>query len=419
MTGTDAGDAARLRRLRRRGSPGPSGRLPRLLGILGFGVLFIAAAIWAFDPGQVRSLLGFATSEVSPVQQTATDGPGLSTELPRGTPTAKEPPINTEVPRRESTGTSAEDQARLAALEAELRALRERQAGLSREDLQALLDANAAEIRSEVNRMLLSQAPAAVGSQAEAEARKRMEEERARRAAIEEAQVKSRGLVIDGAGGTVPGGASADGRRLSGNEGFLASAAADSPETAQATQLADPSRMIVQGSILEGVLETAITTDLPGAIRAVLSEDVLSYDGSAVLLPKGTRLIGTYSSDVRIAQHRALVAWNRAITPDGTSVALGGVGADPLGQSGQTGNVNTHFWERFGSAALISMVGVAPQVIVGANTSDETAEAINDLGRDLSTATSGALDAYLRIPPTISVAQGDRLTIFVNRDLVF
>ena len=92
----------------------------------------------------------------------------------------------------------------------------------------------------------------------------------------------------------------------------------------RAEQIADPSRTIVQGTILEGVLETAINTDLPGAIRAVLTEDVVSYDGSTTLLPRGTRLIGSYSSNVKIAQRRALIAWNRAVTPAGTSVALGG-----------------------------------------------------------------------------------------------
>lgn len=187
----------------------------------------------------------------------------------------------------------------------------------------------------------------------------------------------------------------------------------------RASAIADTSRTIVQGTILEGVLETAIDTDLPGAIRAVLSQDALSFDGSTTLLPRGTRLIGTYSSDVKIAQRRMLVAWNRAVTPEGISVALGGFGADALGRSGQTGNVDTHFWQRFGSAALISVFGLAPQVLIGNRTDSDTADAIEDVGDDMKSATQGAVDAYLRIAPTINVAQGDRLTIFVNRDLVF
>ena len=187
----------------------------------------------------------------------------------------------------------------------------------------------------------------------------------------------------------------------------------------RAEQIADPSRTIVQGTILEGVLETAINTDLPGAIRAVLTEDVVSYDGSTTLLPRGTRLIGSYSSNVKIAQRRALIAWNRAVTPAGTSVALGGIGADALGRSGQTGHVDTHFWERFGSAALISVFALGPQFAIDDETDEDVADAIDAMGGDLESTSRSALDAYLRIPPTINVDQGDRLTIFVNRDLVF
>lgn len=284
-----------------------------------------------------------------------------------------------------------------------------------------MLDAQAAQMRAEMSRQLLANSPVTAGidpNAAEAAAaRQRMEEERARRAAIEERQVASTGLVLDESNaGTAAG---SGGRELSANEGFLASAAGEGHETVRAEQLADTSRMIVQGAILEGVLETAINTDLPGSIRAVLSRDALSYDGSTTLLPRGTRLIGTYSADVKIAQRRALIAWTRAVTPDGTSVALGGIGADALGRSGQTGDVNTHFVGRFGSAALISVLGLAPQLAVNERTNENLADAMEDVGDDLQSASRSSVDAYLNIPPTINIDQGERLTIFVNRDLVF
>jgi type IV secretion system protein VirB10 len=418
-------DEERLRAISRRVGTGEARRGPKLVAGGVVALLLGGAALLAFAPNPLASLLGLGTSEVEDIQRPTPEGMvGVSTAIPPGTRAATTPPLTTEVPRvgGPSETLSAADQARLAALEEELRTLRNRESGISAADLKKVLDANAAQMRAEMNRMLISQQPvmsAGINPDMDADARKRMEEERARRAAIEEAQVKSRGLVLDGASATVPGGAPGGERRTSGNESFLASAGSAGHETVRAMQLADPSRMIVQGTILEGVLETAMTTALPGAVRAVLIEDVLSYDGANVLLPRGTRLIGTYSADVKIAQRRALVAWNRAITPDGTSVALGGVGADALGRSGQTGHVDTHFWERFGSAALISLFGIAPQLLVDENTNGDAADAIEDLGDDLRSATSGALDAYLRISPTITVDQGDRLTIFVNRDLMF
>jgi type IV secretion system protein VirB10 len=423
MTERGQEERDRLERISRRVTPRGPGRGPRIaVGIL-MTVLLVISALLAFAPQQVRSLFGLSTSRPQDMQQPAAFDAGISTEVPRSD-TVDTEPLSTElpVPQPKADGLSPEDQLRLDQMEERLRALADQPGGMTREELQAILDANAAQLRAEVTRQLLAQDPVTAGvdpnSVAEAEARKRMEEERKRREAIDKAQIASNGLVIDGMTGGQAG-AAAGGRRLSENEGFLAAAAEQTHDTVRAEQLADPSRTIVQGTILEGVLETAINTDLPGAIRAVLTEDVVSYDGSTTLLPRGTRLIGTYSSNVKIAQRRALIAWNRAVTPAGTSVALGGIGADALGRSGQTGHVDTHFWERFGSAALISVFGLAPQFAVDDETDEDVADAIDAMGGDLESSSRSALDAYLRIAPTINVDQGDRLTIFVNRDLLF
>ena len=207
---------------------------------------------------------------------------------------------------------------------------------------------------------------------------------------------------------------------LSENEGFLAAAAEQTHKTVRAEQIADPSRTIVQGTILEGVLETAINTDLPGAIRAVLTEDVVSYDGSTTLLPRGTRLIGSYSSNVKIAQRRALIAWNRAVTPAGTSVALGGIGADALGRSGQTGHVDTHFWERFGNAMMLSTVqDVAAAAASSAPSKDRNTDYTENSRAAAAEMAKTALDNSINIPPTIYKNQGDIIGIMTGSDIDF
>ena len=277
-------------------------------------------------------------------------------------------------------------------------------------------------MRAEFERQLRAQTPPVAGVNPdvllEQEARQRMEEERARLAAINARQIESNGLVID-EGNSVKGGS---GPATAGRATTRPSSPRPRPRATRRfarIRIGNPARTIVQGTILEAALESAVDTDLPGAIRAVLTVDVLSYDGTSVLLPRGTRLIGTYSSKVKIAQSRALVAWNRAITPGGTSVELGGIGGDELGRSGQTGDVDTHFWKRFGSAALISLIGAGSQVVIDDDTNEDVAETADDLADDLEGSTQSVLGEYLRIPPTIHVEQGARLTVFVNRDLVF
>jgi type IV secretion system protein VirB10 len=82
------------------------------------------------------------------------------------------------------------------------------------------------------------------------------------------------------------------------------------------------------------VLETAIDSDLPGYVRAVVSQDVRSFDGARVLIPRSSRLIGQYKSGVASGQTRAYVVWSRLIRPDGVSVALASPAIDDAGRTG-------------------------------------------------------------------------------------
>jgi len=153
-----------------------------------------------------------------------------------------------------------------------------------------------------------------------------------------------------------PGRRSGQGIPQTANEAWLDTAAQEGIETAYAVNLPNPDRLIAQGTLIPGVMETAIQSDLPGGIRAVVSDPVWSADGSTILLPAGSRLIGQYRSDVAIGQTRVLIAWTRAITPDHRSVSLGSSGADALGRGGQGGKVDTHFAQKFEAAFLVSIV---------------------------------------------------------------
>lgn len=88
--------------------------------------------------------------------------------------------------------------------------------------------------------------------------------------------------------------------------------------------------MVPEGTLIPGILETAIVSDLPGQIRAIVSEDVYSFDGRRVLIPTGTRLIGEYQSEITQGQNRIFVIWTRMLRDDGVSVRLNSIGADSL-----------------------------------------------------------------------------------------
>jgi len=185
----------------------------------------------------------------------------------------------------------------------------------------------------------------------------------------------------------------------------------------QAEVIANPSNTILQGTMIQAVMKTALDSSLPGQTRAVVSEDVFSFDGSRLLIPRGSRLIGRYRAGVDIAQRRVTIAWDRIILPAGQTVQISSFGGDELGRSGVTGFVDTRFAERFGSAALISLISAAPNAVTSNAENETAADVLEDVGDDLADATDSVIGDYLSIGPVIYVDQGARVTVMVDRDL--
>lgn len=204
--------------------------------------------------------------------------------------------------------------------------------------------------------------------------------------------------------------------RLNEDEAFVRAGARPAPVT-RAEVIVNPGNTVVQGTMIQAVTETALDSTLPGAIRAIVSEDVHSFDGTRVLIPRGARLIGRYRSDVALAQSRVMVAWDRIILPDNQTVEISAFGGDELGRTGTTGFVDTRFAQRFGSAALISLIGALPAAAAGQIEDEAAADIASDVGTDLRDSTQSVMQDYLAIRPVIHVDQGTRITVMVDRDL--
>ncbi|MEJ2407868.1 MAG: TrbI/VirB10 family protein [Novosphingobium sp.] len=180
--------------------------------------------------------------------------------------------------------------------------------------------------------------------------------------------------------------------------------------TATAASSFDPATTVTQGTLIPAVLETAIDTDVPGYVRAIVSTDVRSFDGRNVLVPRSSRLIGQYKSGLSAGQKRAYVIWTRLIRPDGVSVNLGSPAIAFGGETGLRGKVSTHFFERFGSAMLLSVVGgLSTLASSGANVV---------IGGGQSAA-AAAVQSTGNVGPTIRVRQGQPIRVFTAKDLDF
>ncbi|MFZ9395586.1 MAG: TrbI/VirB10 family protein [Erythrobacter sp.] len=179
---------------------------------------------------------------------------------------------------------------------------------------------------------------------------------------------------------------------------------------AQARAMANPSTTVMQGTLIPAVLETAIDTNVPGFVRAIVSEDVRSFDGRRILVPRSSRLIGQYQSGLQGGQKRAYVIWTRLIRPDGASVSLASPAVGFDGATGIQGEVKSNFFQRFGSALLLSVVG-------GLSTIASSGATVV-LGGGQSAAASAA-DRDGQIGPTVRVRQGEPIRVFTARDLDF
>jgi type IV secretion system protein VirB10 len=181
--------------------------------------------------------------------------------------------------------------------------------------------------------------------------------------------------------------------------------------TASARPMVDPATTVTQGTLIPAILETAINTDVPGYVRAVVSQDVRSFDGKNVLVPRSSRLIGQYQSGVQGGQKRAYVVWTRLIRPDGASVNLASPAVGFDGTTGLQGDVNNHFFRRFGSAMLLSVIGS-----IGTFASGGASVVLGGAGQS---AASVAAQQDSQIGPTIRVPLGAPIRVFTARDLDF
>lgn len=211
---------------------------------------------------------------------------------------------------------------------------------------------------------------------------------------------------------------------LAGQDSFssYANSQSASASTVVGTQIRHPAYTIVEGEFIHAALETAINSDLPGMVRAVVTQPVYAYVGEKPIIPAGSRLVGQYTSTSSngSATTRVFVIWNRIITPGGTSIMINSPGADELGRGGMGADaIDTHFGEKFGTAALLSIIG-AGAANVGVNSDDEYNSASQyrtAIAGSFQESAQDSMGQNMSIKPTLYVHQGNSVNVFVAHDL--
>ena len=255
------------------------------------------------------------------------------------------------------------------------------------------------------------------------------------------------GSGMEGEDGSTGNGNASGGQASDADRAFLSQMGGAGFETSVANKNKRPDAWIAQGTMIRGTLETAINSDLAGMVKAIVRQDVYSFDGRRILIPAGSSLVGDYKTGVTRGQERIFIVWARMIRADGVSVQLGSYGTDALGRSGLTGKVDKKYWERFGPPALLTMVGGFAQYVaaLGDDNDNQNITIIDSSTGDVipvhsnnnssgenpkqiaaETVAAGiqqmAAEAFKdsnSIQPTIHVDQGAEINVFVTRDLDF
>lgn len=173
--------------------------------------------------------------------------------------------------------------------------------------------------------------------------------------------------------------------------------------------------LLTTGTMVPCVLQTAMDSTLPGLVTCVIPQDVLGKTG-LTLFDRGTRVVGEFKGGIQQGVERMFVVWTRAETPQGVVINLDSPATDPLGRSGMDGQVDRHFWQRFGGALLLTTVDGAIQAGVAAASKSGTTT-INTGSTESVIASS--LAGTINVPPTIRKHQGELVSILVARDLDF
>lgn len=186
---------------------------------------------------------------------------------------------------------------------------------------------------------------------------------------------------------------------------------------------------IKTGTVIPGIMLSGVNSDLPGRIIGQVSQNV--YDtatGRMLVIPQGSRLFGMYDSRVAVGQNRVLIAWNRILFPDGSSVDLGSMpGTDQGGYSGMEDRVDNHYLRIFGSAAIMSLItgGMAYTVdTLGNKSGNSDNPSLRDemgtaLASQMGQASLQLLQQNVTIKPTLEIRPGYRFNLVLIKDVAF
>ena len=181
-------------------------------------------------------------------------------------------------------------------------------------------------------------------------------------------------------------------------------------------------RTIRAGRLIPAILTTAISSDIEGIVTAQVEQDIYASMGRAVLIPRGSKVIGSYKNDNKIGQDRLAITWREIITPQGVNILLtNAITSDNMGMTGAKGSLNNKYLERYGIGYGLSTVSNVLLLALSSQAGNNayTNQIYQQSNTDLSTIVQDIIEQQQEINPTIEIKQGSRIYITPSAHIWF
>jgi type IV secretory pathway VirB10-like protein len=176
---------------------------------------------------------------------------------------------------------------------------------------------------------------------------------------------------------------------------------------------------VFEGTVLEGVVTNHVDGGMAGPVLLMLTTDYYSHDRQNLLLPQGTRLIGTVTAVGNQQQHRLAVVFHRAVCPDGFSIDIDKyAGLDPIGTTGLATNVDHGYLQAFAAAAAIGGLGGLAQIGNNGSVLTTDSQIRNGISSQTSQEGTQVLNHFLNRLPIITLKEGSRARVYIGKDIL-
>jgi type IV secretion system protein VirB10 len=176
---------------------------------------------------------------------------------------------------------------------------------------------------------------------------------------------------------------------------------------------------VFEGTVLEGVVTNHIDGGLAGPIMLDLTTDLYSHDHQQLLLPQGTRILGSVQIVGSAQQRKLFVTFHRAICPDGFSLEFGKyIALDQIGTTGLATNVNHGYLQAFAAAAAVGGLGGLAQIGNSGSALSSSTEIRNGITAQTAAEGEQVLNHFLNRLPIITLKEGSRARVYIGTDLL-